>query len=321
MHSRHSGPGHFRLSGPPGGCGEPERIYARARRRGMDLVTLTDLDTIDGCLEFLDRHPGAGDFMISEEVTVLDPRSRTRLRLLLYDITEAQHREVQRSRGDLQDLLACLREEGILWSLGAFLGEHRADARWVGRIRDILRLADRFEIRSGSLGRAHRALLARLVREVFGNRPFGITAGSGSHGPSRVGRTVTVSFARTRDEFLADLRANRTWDAGEEGAPWTSTLELARVLGAGSRSLIAGGERLRDGGRSRALGRARVSLPVHLSGASLCAHALGRARAHARIRGVSARLDRRDVRRFQQKARSYSPVAIATGSGSEEARP
>ena len=40
----------------------PEDVYRVAKARGMDLVTLTDHDTIDGCLEFLSAHPDAPGF-------------------------------------------------------------------------------------------------------------------------------------------------------------------------------------------------------------------------------------------------------------------
>ena len=39
----------------------------------MDVVTITDHDSIDGCLEFLDRHPDADDFFISEEIECVVP--------------------------------------------------------------------------------------------------------------------------------------------------------------------------------------------------------------------------------------------------------
>ena len=32
----------------------PEEVYELAKRRGMDFVTITDHDTIDGCLEIAD---------------------------------------------------------------------------------------------------------------------------------------------------------------------------------------------------------------------------------------------------------------------------
>ena len=35
----------------------PDEIYRAAKARGMDVVTITDHDSLDGCLEFLARHP------------------------------------------------------------------------------------------------------------------------------------------------------------------------------------------------------------------------------------------------------------------------
>ena len=47
----------------------PDDVYAMLRKRGMDLVTLTDHDSINGA-EQLRHHP---DFFVSEEVTCTMP--------------------------------------------------------------------------------------------------------------------------------------------------------------------------------------------------------------------------------------------------------
>src|SRR5262245_44974443 len=51
----------------------PEDVYAVAKARGMELVTLTDHDTIEGALRLAHRD----DFIVGEEVTCLldDERS------------------------------------------------------------------------------------------------------------------------------------------------------------------------------------------------------------------------------------------------------
>ena len=56
----------------------PEDVYRTAKARGMDLVTITDHDSIDGCLEFLDRHPDATDFIVGEEVSCRLPDGDSR---------------------------------------------------------------------------------------------------------------------------------------------------------------------------------------------------------------------------------------------------
>ena len=64
----------------------PAEVYSTLRERGMDLVTLTDHDSIGGAEE-LRRYP---DFFVSEEVTCTMP-SGTQVHIGVYDITERQH--------------------------------------------------------------------------------------------------------------------------------------------------------------------------------------------------------------------------------------
>ena len=52
----------------------------------MDLVTITDHDSIDGCLSFLNKHPDAHDFFIGEEVTVKLPEFKASVHVGVYDI-------------------------------------------------------------------------------------------------------------------------------------------------------------------------------------------------------------------------------------------
>ena len=54
----------------------------------MDVFTLTDSHTIDGCLELLDRHPDADDILVSEEVEAFDPITGVRPHVLLYGLDE-----------------------------------------------------------------------------------------------------------------------------------------------------------------------------------------------------------------------------------------
>jgi predicted metal-dependent phosphoesterase TrpH len=62
-----------------------------ASARGMDLITVSDHDSIDAA-EALRRHP---DFFVSEEVTCRMP-SGNELHVGVYDLTERQHVEIQR---------------------------------------------------------------------------------------------------------------------------------------------------------------------------------------------------------------------------------
>jgi predicted metal-dependent phosphoesterase TrpH len=114
VHTRHSGmcniPGFQRLCRES--YNEPEAVYQTLKRRGMDLVTVTDHDSIDAA-EYLRRYP---DFFLSEEVTCTTPSS-TEIHVGVYGIEERHHIELQRRRDDVPSLAAYLREQQILFSI------------------------------------------------------------------------------------------------------------------------------------------------------------------------------------------------------------
>ncbi len=82
------------------------------KRRGMDLVTVTDHDSIDAA-EHLRHYP---DFFLSEEVTCTTP-SGTEIHVGVYGIEERHHIELQRKRDDVPALAAYLQEQKILFSI------------------------------------------------------------------------------------------------------------------------------------------------------------------------------------------------------------
>src|SRR5262249_4651964 len=61
----------------------PQEVYELAKRRGMDFVTITDHDTIDGCLEL----EGRPDCFISEELTAGFAGEPQAVHVLCYGIT------------------------------------------------------------------------------------------------------------------------------------------------------------------------------------------------------------------------------------------
>jgi predicted metal-dependent phosphoesterase TrpH len=114
VHTLHSGmcniPGFHRFCRES--YNEPEAVYQTLKRRGMDLVTVTDHDSIDAA-EHLRRYP---DFFLSEEVTCRTP-SGTEIHVGVYGIEERHHIELQRRRSDVPRLAAYLREQRILFSI------------------------------------------------------------------------------------------------------------------------------------------------------------------------------------------------------------
>src|SRR6202453_3955024 len=114
VHTRHSGmcniPGFHRFCRES--YNDPEAVYEILKRRGMDLVTVTDHDSIDAA-EHLRRYP---DFFLSEELTCRTP-SGTEIHVGVYGIEERHHIELQRMRDDVPALAALLHEQKILFSI------------------------------------------------------------------------------------------------------------------------------------------------------------------------------------------------------------
>jgi len=93
---------------------EPEFIYTTARKRGMDLVTITDHDEIRGCLDLLDK--GYEAVFVSEEATVYFPDGAS-FDLLLYNIDDEQHLMVQKLKKNAFDVAHYVREQDIAHSV------------------------------------------------------------------------------------------------------------------------------------------------------------------------------------------------------------
>jgi predicted metal-dependent phosphoesterase TrpH len=238
VHSSRSGPVDLRLLAPYANesYAEPRQVYEQARRKGMDLVTLTDHDTIAGALELR----GLPDTFVSEEVTCTLPGGR-QLHLGVYDVTEPQHQAIAARRTDAEALFAYLAEESIPASLNhpfsALTG--RRETADLCRALASLPLV---ETRNGMMSAAvnARAEAARRRARLPG------VGGSDAHTLRSVARAYTVvPGAHGREEFLAGLRRGLTVPAGESGSYARLTADVARIA-AGAfpdalRQALAGG--------------------------------------------------------------------------------
>jgi predicted metal-dependent phosphoesterase TrpH len=224
LHSSRSGPVDLRLLAPYANeCYvEPRQVYEQARRRGMDLITLTDHDTIAGALELA----GLPDTFVSEEVTCTLPGGR-QLHLGVYDNTEAQHQAIAARRGDAEALFAYLAEEAIPAGLNhpfsALTGR-----RETGDLCRALANLPLVETRNGMMSTAVNARAEAARRRA---RLPGI-GGSDAHTLRSVARAYTVvPGAHDREEFLAGLRRGLTVPAGESGSYARLTADIVQLAG------------------------------------------------------------------------------------------
>ena len=95
--------------GSPESFTEPLQIYEITKKKGMSLVTITDHNSIEGCQEIL----GLKGVFISEEVTTYFPEDGCKLHVLVYNIAEKDHHNIQRLRENVYSLIAYLHQKHI----------------------------------------------------------------------------------------------------------------------------------------------------------------------------------------------------------------
>ena len=189
---------------------EPYEVYELAKARGMDFVTITDHDTIDGALS-LTHLP---DTFISEELTAGFKGEPQAVHVLCYGITPEHHEWLQAHADDVETCAAYLHEHDITAALAHPF--YAVAAPLTARHRR--RLAELFpiwETRNGS--RAKELNLPAFVYiETHGGTAIG---GSDDHAGIDVGRTFTETpRAHTPEEFLAHIRAGQAGAHGQQGS-------------------------------------------------------------------------------------------------------
>jgi predicted metal-dependent phosphoesterase TrpH len=187
---------------------DPVEVYHLLKQRGMNLITVTDHDSIDA-VERLRSFP---DFFLSEEVSCRTS-SGTHLHVGVYGITERNHIELARRAEDFPSFLAYCGEQRLLFSVNhVFSG-------LTGRrtVEDFEEFALRFpavETLNGAMiptANRQAAEFARITRKVA-------MGGSDSHTLAGLGMTYTeVPGARNAREFLEGLRQGHAKVVGKSG--------------------------------------------------------------------------------------------------------
>ncbi len=308
---------------------EPAAAYATAKRRGMDLVTLTDHNTIAGALEIA-HHP---DVLIGVEATAEFPEDRVPVHVLVWGLDEARWAELDRLRGNLYELVDYADGAGLPHALAHPLhrvgGELTAD-----HLERCLLLFRLWEGRNGARPREGNEVAARIARSASrnlldrlaekhgiaarGEGPPGLTGGSDDHGSYDIAATWTTTPAAAGPaDLLGHLRGGRVRPEGGHG----SAAALAHSVG----SLAA----------KAYLERGSVAIPERLRGivGDLLQHPLAPAGAAGpgAAPGIGEdvllriRADRRLVRRYRRlgraadgSERSHARLRLATGWLHEE---
>jgi len=215
----------------PASYTDPKGLYDKLRSRGMQFVTITDQDTLAGGLE-IGALPGV---FLSEQVTASFPEDGCRIHVLVYGLTEAQHRAIQELRGNIYQLQAYLAGTGLTHAVAHpfyNLNERLTSTHFQklvllfrhfeginGRYPALLSDTARF-----ALGRLTPRHIERFVAatglEPTHDEPWKkvFIGGSDDHGGIQPGRAWTeVPTCSTHAEFLAHVRDGRCEPGGKTG--------------------------------------------------------------------------------------------------------
>ena len=236
LHSRHSARSAewvLRRLDFPDSYSDPLALYKRLRGEGMSFMTLTDHNDIEGCLSIADQ-PGV---FISEQISTLFPEDRSRVELLAWGITEAQHRDIQAARENIYDLQSYLAQGGIVHAVAHPL--YRLDDKLsADNFEKLILLFRHFEglngLRNALLSDVTRHLLGRLTPEKIDelatrhdlapthDEPWKkiLVGGSDDHGGLFPGAAWTATpRCKTPAEFLRHVQLGKCEMGGKGGTP------------------------------------------------------------------------------------------------------
>ncbi len=185
---------------------DPLELYEAQRARGMDFVTITDHNTLAGSLAIA-HLPGA---FLSTELDSWFPEDGARVHVVALDIDEATFAAANAARENVHDLVACLREAGVVHYLAhpLFDMSGRLTPETVERMLLLFNVLEgRNGARTGRCNGLLRAIVAALTPEQLwamaerhGIEPYGetpwrkaLTGGSDDHSGLFAASAFTVA--------------------------------------------------------------------------------------------------------------------------------
>ncbi len=218
----------------------PEQVYDMARARGMDLVAITDHDTIAGAMELRER--GFEGVIVGQEVSVRFPEDGCLLHVLVWGLTPELDEQINDLglRSDVYAFADWLAHHTLAHSFahplyvqnGKLTSEHLEKAAL---------LFKGWEVLNGAHSVTHRAVVERYIdgltpaRVQALSKKHGITprwtriwdkgrtGGSDDHARLNIGRTWTAvrsddgSAVRTPEQFLRLVMLGRSSAGGVGG--------------------------------------------------------------------------------------------------------
>jgi hypothetical protein len=132
-------------------------------------------------------------------------------------LTELQHREIQRLRRNIRDLVPYMKSEGMIFGVNHLFQNYRMKNVAARYIAELLEMFDIFEALNGAMASFHNRMVQQLVNSVQkGGRHASMIGGSDAHTLKHVAKVHTVSKGETVSEFLENIRAGDCFAWGSE---------------------------------------------------------------------------------------------------------
>jgi len=216
-HSRFSVFKYFRRANTRDCYSPPEEVYRLAKQRGMSYVTLSDHDSIDGALYLLNKFPDMDDFFISEEVETYFPETNQRIHIGVWGLNEAQHREIQKLRPNIRELVPYMKSERLVFGVNHLFQNYRMKNVAATYIREMIAMFDIFEVLNGAMASVHNRVVNQLTTVIRDSgRKISMVGGSDAHTLKHVARVYTVARAESIPDFLESVRKGDCFAWGSE---------------------------------------------------------------------------------------------------------
>jgi glycosyltransferase involved in cell wall biosynthesis len=209
---------------------DPQRVYDVCKARGMGFVTISDHNTVEGAL----RIAHLPDTFLSEEVTTRFPEDDVVLHVLVWNLSEEDHWDLQPYRGSVYELQAFLANRRLPHALAHPL-YRMGPPITASHVERMMLLFGVWEGRNGARPRHHNELAAKLARlstatylERLSDRHdlaprhgghIALVGGSDDHSALDIATTWTEAFAGSIPDFFEEIRLGNVGTAGAHGSP------------------------------------------------------------------------------------------------------
>ena len=187
----------------------PEEVYKTAKKKGMDLVGITDHHSIEAALYLDSKYP---DIIVGEELDVKASDDGHIIHLLVYNINEKQHNDLSDLRNiGVKETCEYTRRNDIIHSWAHPNLSPVKAVLSIKLIDELMNYIDRVEVINGLETRTGN----NFAKDIATNYSKKISGGSDAHTKSFIGDVFTYNnSARNKTDFIEALKEGKVEVSG-----------------------------------------------------------------------------------------------------------